>query len=141
MRLSVALPLRVQLQAVKLLSYSGARLGSAVPRMPYHSCDQPAPFALVSSGGTRDTENEHICYSGSCHASDKQFESNKGSWSLSQPNPPALPDTIPMLSLFPAHSTQSTPRKQWGMSSDKPRVGADSNAASSNPSFLYHQSS
>lgn len=111
-------------------SYKTAQLqpgtGLVALGMLYHSCNHLAPFfALVSSSGTRDTGNQPICYSGFCYVSNKQFESNKGSSFLYQPNPSALPDTIPMHTVSFQHTAhiQSTENngaslqtnREWGL--------------------------
>ena len=59
----------------------------------------------------------------------KLFAYYKGSLFLYQPNLSALPDTIPMLSLFPMQSAHPVHRKLSSMSLDALRVGVDSKQA------------
>lgn len=56
----------------------------------------------------------------------KLFEYYKGSLFLYQPNLSALPDTIPMISLFPMQSAHPVHRKLSSMSLDALRAGVDS---------------
>lgn len=48
--------------------------GSAAPRRLHHSCNHPASFALVSSGGIRDTDKLAHLLLCSCCVSNKQLE-------------------------------------------------------------------